>query len=68
MAELGLIDVVLPELAALRGIEQSVYHHADVHDHTLEVLEQVGELERDGGPLGETPAAARAGRAAGPTT
>jgi tRNA nucleotidyltransferase/poly(A) polymerase len=53
MAELGLTDVVLPELAALRGIDQSVYHHADVHDHTLEVLEQVAALERDGGPLGE---------------
>jgi poly(A) polymerase len=57
MAELDLTPVVLPELAALRGIEQSVYHHADVYDHTLEVLERVGELERDGGPLGE-PAAA----------
>jgi putative nucleotidyltransferase with HDIG domain len=43
----GLTDVVLPELAALRGLEQSVYHHADVYDHTLEVLEAVAELERE---------------------
>jgi tRNA nucleotidyltransferase/poly(A) polymerase len=51
----GLTDAVLPELAALRGVEQNVYHHADVHDHTLEVLEAVAALERDpaGGGLGE---------------
>ena len=42
----GLTDVVLPELAALRGVEQNEYHHADVHDHTLEVLEAVASLER----------------------
>jgi putative nucleotidyltransferase with HDIG domain len=47
MAEHGLTDVVLPELSALRGIEQSHFHHADVHDHTLEVLEQVAVLQRD---------------------
>jgi putative nucleotidyltransferase with HDIG domain len=50
MADHGLTAVVLPELSALRGIEQSVYHHADVYDHTLEVLEAVAELERD--PVG----------------
>ena len=43
----GLTEVVLPELTALRGIEQSVYHHADVHEHTLQVLEAVARLERD---------------------
>ncbi|MEA2358958.1 MAG: poly(A) polymerase [Solirubrobacteraceae bacterium] len=45
--ELGLVAVVLPELAALQGIEQSRYHHRDVHGHTLEVLEAVIELERE---------------------
>ena len=35
----GLTDVVLPELTALKGLEQSHFHHADVHDHTLEVLD-----------------------------
>ena len=39
MAEYGLTDVVLPELTALKGIEQSHFHHLDVHDHTLEVLD-----------------------------
>jgi poly(A) polymerase len=45
--ELGLTGVVLPELAALRGVGQNPYHHRDVHGHTLEVLEQAIALERD---------------------
>ncbi len=44
---LGLIAVVLPELEELRGVEQSPYHHLDVHDHTVEVLEQYLGIERD---------------------
>jgi poly(A) polymerase len=47
MEALGLTRVVLPELAALRGVEQNVFHHADVLDHTLEVVEAVASLERD---------------------
>ena len=47
MDELGLIAVVLPELAALRGVEQNRFHHLDVHDHTRAVLDAVVELERD---------------------
>ena len=31
---------VLPELGALHGVEQSHFHHLDVHGHTLEVLER----------------------------
>jgi poly(A) polymerase len=38
---------VLPELLALRGVEQNEFHHLDVHDHTLEVLDQVVAIERD---------------------
>jgi poly(A) polymerase len=45
--ELGAIDAVLPELGALRGVEQTRYHHLDAHGHTLEVLERAIELERD---------------------
>ena len=30
-----------PELEALRGVEQSRFHHLDVYEHTLAVLEQV---------------------------
>jgi poly(A) polymerase len=46
MDQYGLLAVVLPELPALKGVEQNVFHHADVFDHTLEVLEAVAELER----------------------
>jgi poly(A) polymerase len=35
---LGVTDVVLPELAALREVEQSQYHHLDVREHTRAVL------------------------------
>ena len=47
LAAHGLTDVVLPELTVLRGVEQNVYHHADVYDHTLEVLGAVAALEHD---------------------
>ena len=47
MLEYGLTAVVLPELVALRGVEQSAYHHLDVYDHTLEVLDGVALLQRD---------------------
>lgn len=42
---LGLLGAVLPELDALRQVEQSHYHHLDVHGHTLEVLGRQIELE-----------------------
>lgn len=47
MEAYGLTAVVLPELLALQGIEQSRFHHLDVHDHTLEVLDSVALLQRD---------------------
>lgn len=43
----GATAAVLPELAALRGVEQSVYHHLDVHGHTLAVLAEAVALEQD---------------------
>jgi poly(A) polymerase len=46
----GATAVVLPELADLRGVEQSDYHHLDVHDHTLAVLAEAIALERDPEP------------------
>jgi putative nucleotidyltransferase with HDIG domain len=44
---LGLIAAVLPELAELHGVEQSHFHHLDVHGHTIEVLRRLLEIERD---------------------
>src|SRR5947209_4350005 len=45
MEEVGATDVVLPELSALHGVEQTRFHHLDVHDHTLAVLGCVIELQ-----------------------
>jgi poly(A) polymerase len=47
MERVGAVDVVLPELAALAGVEQSAYHHLDVYQHTLSVLAEAVALERD---------------------
>ena len=47
MGELGLTSAILPELEALHGVAQNRYHHADVHEHTLEVLEQTLALQAD---------------------
>jgi poly(A) polymerase len=49
--ELGLMAAVLPELSALKGVEQSAYHHLDAYDHTIEVLRQLIELQRDLGAV-----------------
>jgi poly(A) polymerase len=48
LGDLGAADVVLPELGAMRGVEQSRYHHRDVYGHTLEVLQRTIELTREG--------------------
>jgi poly(A) polymerase len=44
---LGLLAVVLPELHALHGVEQSHFHHLDVYDHSIEVLRCYLALEHD---------------------
>jgi poly(A) polymerase len=44
---LGLLAAVVPELAALHGVEQSRFHHLDVYGHTLEVLREQLAIERD---------------------
>jgi poly(A) polymerase len=59
MDDLALVAAILPELHGLRGVEQNRYHHADVHDHTIEVLERIVELQADpGAVLGEEHAGA----------
>jgi poly(A) polymerase len=42
---MGLLAAVLPEVAALKGVEQSHFHHLDVYEHTMEVLGQQIGLE-----------------------
>jgi putative nucleotidyltransferase with HDIG domain len=49
MDAVGATDVVLPELSRMRGVEQSIYHHLDVYEHTRSVLAGVIELERNPG-------------------
>jgi poly(A) polymerase len=44
MNQLGATAIVLPELDALRGIEQNRFHHLDVYGHTLEVFDRAVEL------------------------
>lgn len=47
MDRLAATESVLPELTALRGVEQSRFHHLDVREHTLAVLAEAVALERD---------------------
>lgn len=42
--EFGLLVAVLPEMAALKGLEQNRYHHLDAFQHTLLVLDHAIEL------------------------
>ena len=57
MSQLGATAVVLPEVHALRDVQQSRFHHTDVYRHTLEVLEQAVAVS--GALTGEAPAQAR---------
>ncbi len=45
--QLSATAAVLPELERLRGVEQNPNHHLDVYGHTLEVLANLLEVERD---------------------
>ena len=45
--ELEIAAQVLPELQALRGVEQNPNHHLDVYGHTIEVLRQWLAVEAD---------------------
>ena len=63
MERLGALRVVLGELAALRGVEQSPYHHADVYEHTLEVLDRAVELTVSPGGEAALALGSNAGRA-----
>lgn len=51
LESLGLLDAIIPELGELRGVEQSVYHHLDAWEHTLEVLEHTVKIVADPEPV-----------------
>jgi putative nucleotidyltransferase with HDIG domain len=63
MAEVGATAAVLPELTAMRGVEQSRYHHRDVYGHTLEVLDRTVALTSVAQPDLAESNAAQQGRA-----
>lgn len=39
MDEVGVLDVLLPEIQAMKGCTQNAFHHRDVWGHSLAVLE-----------------------------
>ncbi|HYX83583.1 MAG TPA: hypothetical protein VE777_01310 [Gaiellales bacterium] len=41
---LGVLDVILPEAVPMKGCEQSPFHHLDVFEHTLQVLDAVADV------------------------
>jgi poly(A) polymerase len=41
---LGVLDVILPEAVPMRGCEQSPFHHLDVFEHTLQVLDAAADI------------------------
>lgn len=49
MRVMGLLEIILPEIKNLRGVEQSEDHHAegDVYKHTLEVLKNAKPTVED---------------------
>jgi poly(A) polymerase len=51
MDVIGATAAVLPEVEALRGVQQNPNHHLDVHGHTIQVLAELLGIERDLGPL-----------------
>jgi poly(A) polymerase len=42
--ETGALAEILPEVTALRGVEQNLFHHLDVLGHTLEAVELVPQV------------------------
>jgi putative nucleotidyltransferase with HDIG domain len=51
--ELGVLEVLIPELTPGRGMAQGGIHHLDVFGHQLETVVQADRLLRDFGELSE---------------
>lgn len=49
MRRLGVLDALIPEVAAVFEVPQNYYHHTGVWEHTLEVLDRLEELMRSPG-------------------
>lgn len=53
LVDSGLAELVLPELPALRLEADEHHHHKDVYEHTLTVVEQAIDYEKDYGLEGD---------------
>jgi poly(A) polymerase len=40
LCDLGLMEHIIPEVLAMRGMRQDRHHHKDVFEHTLQVIDQ----------------------------
>lgn len=47
LVDSGLAEIILPELPALRLEVDEHHHHKDVYEHTLKVVEQAIDYEKD---------------------
>ncbi len=44
LSDCGLLELILPEIEKMKGVEQPIeFHEHDVFDHTMKVLDGVGE-------------------------
>lgn len=53
MDDLGILEVIFPEILPMKGCQQNWYHHKDVWEHSLLVMEQVEEILFDLSRFGE---------------
>ncbi len=65
MERCGVLAVALPAVGALRGVEQSRFHHLDVLDHTLHTVDAVADIAANLGAYFDTSGATMIDRALG---
>ncbi|MBN1965445.1 MAG: CCA tRNA nucleotidyltransferase [Anaerolineae bacterium] len=58
---LGLLELIVPEVVAMRGVPQSAPHHQDVWAHTLLTVERLADVIATIGPQRTPDSAAAAG-------
>jgi poly(A) polymerase len=58
MDRVGVLQALFPELSVMKGVEQNLYHHLDVWEHTLETVRRLEQIITE---IGD-----RLGAAAGP--
>ncbi len=46
MALAGILDIIFPELAALKGLDQGKFHHLDAWEHSLETVSRLEKICR----------------------